>query len=39
VGYHASIGGFLQPEDGVLRVERTQIQISLADVFAEMDES
>jgi Uma2 family endonuclease len=39
VGYHASVGGFLQPEDGILRVEGTQIQISLADVFAEMDES
>jgi len=39
VGYHASGKGFLQPEDGVLRIDGTPIQISLAEVFAELDES
>jgi Uma2 family endonuclease len=39
IGYHASVEGFVQPEDGILRVEGTQIQVSLAEVFAELDES
>jgi Uma2 family endonuclease len=39
IGYHASVDGFIEPEDGILRVEGTQIQVSLAEVFAELDES
>jgi Uma2 family endonuclease len=39
IGYHASVEGFIQPEDGILRVEGTSIQVSLAEVFAELDES
>jgi len=39
VGYYASDKGFIQPDDGILRIEGTPIQVSLADVFAEMDES
>jgi len=38
VGYHATENGFVQPDDGVLRVEGTEIQVVLADVFAELDE-
>jgi Uma2 family endonuclease len=38
VGYHASDQGFIQPADGVLRLEGTSIQVSLAEVFAELDE-
>ena len=38
VGYHASDKGFIQPADGILRLEGTPIQVSLADVFAELDE-
>lgn len=38
VGYLASSRGFLQPEDGILRIPNTPIAIKLADVFAEMDE-
>jgi len=39
LGYYASTSGFQQPEDGVLRVAGTPIAISLADVFAELDEA
>jgi Uma2 family endonuclease len=40
VGYHASAKrGFLMPEDRILRVEGTEIAISLDEVFREMDES
>jgi Uma2 family endonuclease len=37
-GYEASPNGFAKPEDGVLRVVDTKIAISLAEVFAELDE-
>ena len=39
VGYYASRRGFQQPEDGVLRIAGTPIVISLAEVFAELDEA
>jgi Uma2 family endonuclease len=39
VGYHASKRGFEQPADGVLRVEGTAIEVPLAGLFAELDES
>jgi Uma2 family endonuclease len=38
VGYHATERGFVKPEDGILRLEGTPIQVVLADVFAELDE-
>jgi len=38
VGYHATENGFVQPDDGVLRLEGTPIEVSLAEVFAELDE-
>ena len=38
IGYYASPRGFEQPEDGTLRVAGTPIAITLADVFAELDE-
>jgi len=38
VGYFASPRGFIQPEDGVLRIAGTPIAISLADIFAQLDE-
>lgn len=38
VGYYASSRGFVQPEDGVLRIEGTTISVTLAEVFAELDE-
>jgi Uma2 family endonuclease len=38
IAYYASPRGFKQPEDGVLRIEGTPIEISLVDVFAELDE-
>jgi Uma2 family endonuclease len=38
LGYHASKRGFEQPADGVLRVTGTAIEISLAGIFAELDE-
>lgn len=39
LGYIASARKFEQPEDGVLRIEGTPIEISLEKVFAELDES
>jgi Uma2 family endonuclease len=39
IGYHGSRRGFQQPEDGTLRVEGTPIAVSLAEVFAELDEA
>jgi Uma2 family endonuclease len=39
VAYYATVRGFSQPEDGVLRIPGTQIEISLAEVFAELDEA
>ena len=38
VGYYASRRGFQQPDDGILRISGTPIEISLAEVFAELDE-
>jgi Uma2 family endonuclease len=37
-GYYAGSRGFEQPADGVLRIAGTNIAISLAGVFAELDE-
>ena len=37
-GYVCSTKGFEQPEDGMLKIAGTAIQVSLVDVFAEMDE-
>jgi Uma2 family endonuclease len=39
LAYYATVRGFSQPEDGVLRIPGTSIAISLAEVFAELDES
>lgn len=39
LGYYASTRGFEQPIDGVLRVEGTPIEISLTEIFAELDEA
>jgi Uma2 family endonuclease len=39
VGYYASSAGLDQSSDGVMRVSGTEIMISLAHVFAELDES
>jgi Uma2 family endonuclease len=38
LGYYASPAGLLKSEDGALRIAGTPIQISLAEVFAELDE-
>jgi len=38
VGYHASAAGFLRPGDEMLRVAGTPIAVSLADIFAQLDE-
>jgi Uma2 family endonuclease len=39
VGYYATANGLTQTSDGVLRAQGTPIEISLAEVFAELDES
>lgn len=39
LAYYGSTRGFEQPIDGILRIEGTPIQLSLAEIFAEMDES
>jgi Uma2 family endonuclease len=39
LGYHASKSGFAQPSDGILRVVGTPIEVSLAGIFTELDES
>ena len=39
LAYYASPKGFEQPQDGVLRVPGTAIEISLAELFAELDET
>ena len=36
--YYTSDGGFEQPLDGVLRIENSPVAVSLAAVFAELDE-
>lgn len=38
LGYYASISGFDQPKDGILSIQGTPIAITLAEVFAELDE-
>jgi hypothetical protein len=38
IAYYASPKGFEQPSDGQLRVDGTEIAITLADLFAELDE-
>ena len=37
-GWLASTQGFLQPAGGILRIPSTPIQVSLAELFAELDE-
>ena len=37
-GYVASSRGFEQPQDGILTIPNTPISITLADIFAELDE-
>jgi Uma2 family endonuclease len=39
IGYTASEKGFDQPSDGILRVVNTAISVSLAEIFAELDET
>jgi len=39
LGYQASKQGFTQPSDGILRVVGTPIEVSLAGIFTELDES
>lgn len=39
LAYYASPKGFEQPSDGVLRVPGTSIEIRLAEIFAELDET
>jgi Uma2 family endonuclease len=38
VAYEETSDGLKQPEDGILRVSGTSIEISLADIFAQLDE-
>ena len=38
-GYQASEGGYKQPPDGILRVPGTEVVVSLAALFAAMDEA
>lgn len=38
LGYHASREGFVRPEDGIMRVQETAIKVSLAELFAELDD-
>ena len=38
-GWYASTRGFEQPADGILRIPGTPIQITLGEVFAELDEN
>jgi Uma2 family endonuclease len=39
IAYYATERGFEQPENGILRVSDTPIQVSLAEIFAELDEA
>jgi Uma2 family endonuclease len=36
LAYYATVRGFSQPEDGVLRIPGTPIEISLIEIFAEL---
>ncbi|HEY5329918.1 MAG TPA: Uma2 family endonuclease [Acidobacteriaceae bacterium] len=38
VAYEESANGLRQPGDGILRVQGTSIEVSLADIFAQLDE-
>lgn len=38
IAYYGSTKGFEQPSDGVLRIDGTPIEVSLEQVFAELDE-
>ena len=38
LGYTASISGFQRPDDGILRIDGTPIEVSLAELFSELDE-
>ena len=38
IGYHAGASGFVRPDDGVLRVASTPIEIALASIFSQLDE-
>jgi Uma2 family endonuclease len=38
VAYEETSNGLSQPEDGILRVPGTSIEVSLADIFAQLDE-
>ena len=38
LGYVASTSGFQRPDDGILRIDGTPIEVSLAELFAELDE-
>ncbi len=38
-GWVANRKGFLLPEDGIFRIDSTPVRISLAEVFAELNES
>ena len=39
IGYVASARGFDHPENGVFTIPETPIRVSLADLFAELDET
>ena len=39
IAYYASERGFLRAEDGTLRIEGTAVAVTLAEVFAELDEA
>jgi Uma2 family endonuclease len=38
-GYIASTRGFEQPQDGILAIPDSPIRVSLAEIFAELDET
>lgn len=39
LGYYASLAGLLKSEDNVLRIDGSPVEISLTEVFAELDEA
>jgi len=38
VAYEESVGGLIEPKDGMLRVEGTPIEVSIEGIFHELDE-
>jgi Uma2 family endonuclease len=38
LGYYATVAGFTQPKEGILRIEDTPISVTLAEAFADLDE-